>query len=410
MPTGVELPKRLISEPTSVIISMKIILWGKTKQVTRSEKICNEIGAKFFCKDFVYENLKYYNSENQRVELCDALFEYASIYVPLQIKERSKSKGKQEDAWLKEIVYDEAVRQIKTTIEAINNNNIVVNDLYHQTVKLKSGRLIFPVIVFDNPAITDYQRVIIDGNLKINVFKLEDYEAMMSAIMHPYDIIYYLQERVRWLGNSGLPHFIIGDGERSTILANIRSERDFATFFMQYIYEGKPNKQMQALQHLALIGKFRDNQIKKNPQYKRILEVLQLIEPKVADEFMGRFDYAWECACEDKFDFSKCVQVQYEGKKTSIVFFSVGRKAFANKEYYQVVADAKQLKQKADAVLLIVFVGDTLKCCNIDWFYYEKQYAPDAIVLEFYEKIGMFNGTMSFDIYEELCKKMLEGK
>lgn len=121
-------------------------------QVTKSEQICNEVGAKFFCKDFVYENLKYYNESNKRVELCDALFEYGSIYVPLQIKERSKNKGgKSENSWLDEIVYVEAFEQIKATIEAIRTNNIEVNDLYHQAVKLNKNNLIFPLIVFDNP-------------------------------------------------------------------------------------------------------------------------------------------------------------------------------------------------------------------------------------------------------------------
>lgn len=53
--------------------------------MTTSEQVCNEIGAKFFRKDFVYENLKYYNNSNNKVELCDALFEYASIYVPMGV-------------------------------------------------------------------------------------------------------------------------------------------------------------------------------------------------------------------------------------------------------------------------------------------------------------------------------------
>ena len=56
-------------------------------------RICNEIGSKFFCKDFVYENLKYYNDKNNKIELCDGLFEYCGTYVALQIKERDKSKS-----------------------------------------------------------------------------------------------------------------------------------------------------------------------------------------------------------------------------------------------------------------------------------------------------------------------------
>lgn len=375
--------------------------------MTTSEQICNEIGAKFFCKDYVYENLKYYNANNNKVELCDALFEYASIYVPIQIKERSKNKGnKAEESWLNEIVYGEAFNQIKATVKAIRTKDIEVSDLYHQKVQLCKDNLIFPMIVFDNPDITNYKRIIIDEELRINVFKLEDYESMMQAIIHPYDIIYYLQERVNWIQNYSLPNFVIGDGMQSTILATIETEQDFAEFFTQYIYEGQSNRQREALRHLALIGTFRDRLIKKVPNYKTILNILELIEPKVAYEFMARFDYAWKCACEDKFDFTKSIQVQFHGKKTDIVFFSVGRKELASKEYYEVLFDAKQLQHKSDAVLIFAFIGDGGNVCHNDWYYREKEYEEADDALKFYDAIGMFNGTMSYEIYDELCRKM----
>lgn len=376
--------------------------------MNKSEQICNEIGAKFFCKDFVYENLKYYNDSNKRVELCDALFEYASIYVPLQIKERSKDKGKKsEESWLDEIVYGDAIDQIKATVSAIRKNNISVNDLYHQPVKLNKNNLIFPMIVFDNSSVKDYKRVIVEGDLKINIFKIEDYEAMMDSIMHPYDIIYYLQERVSWINEHNLPNLIIGDGINSTMIATIDTEKDFSQFFRQYIYEGHSDKQREALRHLALIATFRERQVKKNPDYKQILKILQLIEPKIADEFMARFDYAWRCACEDKFDFTKAMQVILDGKSTSIVFFAVGRKELLTKNYYQVLCDAKQLQHKADAVLIISFIGDTNNCCRNDWVYFEKKYVPDKDALKFYETIGMFNGLMDYASYQQLCKNLL---
>lgn len=375
--------------------------------MTESERICNEIGAKFFCKDYVYENLKYHNAKNNKVELCDALFEYASIYVPLQIKERAKNKGnKTAESWLNEIVYGEAFNQIKATVKAIQINNIEVSDLYHQKVELCKDNLIFPMIVFDNPDITNYKRILIDGEMKINVFKLDDYEAMMQAIIHPYDIIYYLQERANWIQDYSLPNLVIGEGEHSTILASIKSEQDFAVFFMQCIYEGQSNKHREALRHLALIGTFRDRLIKKVPNYKIILNILELIEPKIADEFMKRFDYAWKCACEDKFDFTKSIQVQFKGKKTDIIFFSVGRKELFSKEYYEVLCDAKQLQHKADAVLIFAFIGDGGNECHNDWYYSEKGYEEADDALKFYDAIGMFNGTMNYEIYDELCRKM----
>ena len=127
--------------------------------MTRSEQICNEIGSKFFCKDFVYENLKYYNNSNNRVELCDALFEHGGMYLALQIKERASIKGtKSTEDWLREVVYGQAVEQIKTTINAIKDKHIQVNDLYHQKVDINNKNLIFPLIVFDNSEVTAYKR------------------------------------------------------------------------------------------------------------------------------------------------------------------------------------------------------------------------------------------------------------
>ena len=136
------------------------------------------------------------------------------------------------------------------------------------------------------------------------------------------------------------------------------------------------------------------------------LAILQLIEPKIALEFMARFDFAWKCACEDKFDFSKSMQVIYEGKKTSIVFFSIGRKELKDKACYQFLCDAKQLQQKADAVMLITFVGDENNCCRNDWFYLEKKCDNDEEMLKAYENIGMFNDLMDFGQYEYYCSQI----
>lgn len=66
--------------------------------MTESERICNKIGEKFFSKDYVYENLKYINDANNKVELCDALFESSNMYLAIQIKERNKNnQGKSDE-------------------------------------------------------------------------------------------------------------------------------------------------------------------------------------------------------------------------------------------------------------------------------------------------------------------------
>lgn len=361
--------------------------------MTQSETICNELGAKFFCKDFVYENLKYFNDKNNKVELCDGLFEYLDIYVALQVKERNaKNQGKSNEAWLNDVVYGEAVEQIKETIKAIKTNSITVNDLYHQPVKINSTYSVCPIIIFDNPTIIKYNRLVRLENAEktiVNVFNLSDYKAMMETLVHPYDIIYYLQERTSWLNKmQGLPNIVFGDGDNVSIISRIETEEDFASFFEKYIYDGFSNKKEDALQLWSLINKFREKQVKKYPQYKTILHLLQKIEPKQASPFMSRFWNSWNNACKNVIDFSKAICVLEKDKKTSIVFYSTTSE-LAKPDYYQMLCDAKQQQHKVDAVLLIVFIGESQTDCRIDWIYFNKPFVEEPDVLEDYIKMGL---------------------
>lgn len=377
--------------------------------MTNSERICNEIGSKFFCKDFVYEDLKYYNETNNKVELCDALFEHGGMYLVLQIKERSQNKGKRStEDWLSEVVYKQAVEQLITTIDAIKNKQIQVHDLYHQKVDIHNNNLIFPLIVFDNSEVISYKRSVNCNSTIIHVLSMVDYQSMMEVLVLPYDIFYYLQERSQWITDSGgLPHIVVGENENISIIANIKTEKDFANFFKSYTYDGDATNRDNALKILAIIGSFRERQVKKSAQYKTILRLLQLIAPKDATGFMERFDYAWNASCNNRFDYSKAVQLVVDGKKTSIVFFSLGTSPFANKRFYEILCDAKLLQHKANSVLLICFIGDNTKRCQIDWFYYEREYVEEPSILEFYNEVGMFSGGVNREIFEDMCKKFL---
>ena len=374
--------------------------------MTRSEQVCNEIGSKFFCKDFVYENLKYFNDYNNKVELCDALFEHGGTYLALQIKERSLSKGgKSTEVWLKDVVYGQAVEQIKSTIDAIKNKRIQVNDLYHQKVDIHNDNIIFPLIVFDNQDVTSYKRSVDYNGTIISVLSLTDYQSMMEVLILPNDIFYYLQERNKWLTNDGgLPHIVFGDNENLSIVAKIKTEKDFANFFKNYTYDGDTTDRDNALKLLAIIGAFREHQIKKDVQYKTILRLLQFIEPKGATGFMERFDFAWQASCNNKFDYSRAI---IDEKKTSIVFFSLGKSPFIDKRYYEILCDAKQLQHKSDSVLLICFIGDSSNKCQIDWIYYEREYIEAPKILEFYNDVGMFTGGVNREMYDKICNKML---
>ena len=373
--------------------------------MTQSERICNEIGSKFFCKDFVYENLKYFNKKNCKVELCDGLFEYSGTYIILQIKEREKTKSiVNDEAWLKEVVYKTAVSQIKETIKGIQNDNICVNDLYHQPVMLQKDYLIYSVIIFDNKNISKYKKVVESDNIKINVFSIEDYKIMMESLIHPYDIISYLYYRLQ----TSIPNILIGNNSSSITISNITSEKDFAESFSQLIYNNNYKLRKDALQMLALIDRYKPNLIKNNQHYKKILEVLQMIKPEDSSTFMDRFWSTWNKACKNEFDSSKNLLLKTEkGEKIGITFFSIGTEKVKDPRYYEILCDAKQLQNELDTVILIVFIGSMDKTCQIDWIYYKKEYKKDEEALNFYREIGIFNGAIDRKLYDELADKML---
>ena len=59
---------------------------------------------------------------------------------------------------------------------------------------------------------------------------------MMETLVHPYDIIYYLQERTAWLNQmQGLPNIVFGESGNVSIISRIETEEDFASFFEKYI-------------------------------------------------------------------------------------------------------------------------------------------------------------------------------
>lgn len=374
--------------------------------MTESEKLCNEIGAKFFCKDYVYQGLKYRDEKNNKLELCDGLFEYSEMYMALQIKERSKeTNGKTEESWLSDVVYGVAVNQILNTIKGIKNIEIEVRDLFQQRVLLHKDYSIYPVIVFKNNKIKEYEKVINVDGVKINIFSMNDYEKMMNAILHPFDIFYYLTQRANYITTS-LPSIVISDINNIQAIANIGGEEDFANIIMYTKYKGDFSFKENALRILSIIENFRKKQSKVNPEYKNILNILQKIEPNCATGFMERFYYARIKAIEDKFDITKAIQLLIDDKKTDIVFCSIGKVPFKNPKNYEIICDAKQLQHKSDNMVLISFIGIDSDKFLIDWIYYEKQYEEDKEAYMCYDKLGLYDGRITRELFDEMCSNI----
>ena len=314
---------------------------------------------------------------------------------------------------MEEVVYGEAVRQISNTIFALQNKSIIVSDLRHSKVNLNQSYQIIPIIVFLNEEIVQYKRFVLVDDKVVNIFSLADFSSMLNIIIHPYDIIEYLSLRDKWLlGAKGLPTFAIGDSENTVLLSKIDNEQDFISFFEEFSYYNDMSARNNSLRLLSIISKYKERESKKykgyDRNYKKIIKILQSIGPDLATGFMERFDYGWKNSFNDVFDFSKCIQLISNEIKTDIVFFSLGKTEFENKKYYEILRDAKQLQHKSDNILLICFVGCENDNCQIDWVYFEGKHEYNESLLKMYEDLGMFNGGVSREFYETMCKKCID--
>ena len=385
--------------------------------MTNSERICNEVGQRFFCKDFVYSNLTYFNSDNNKVELCDGLFEYACTYLILQIKERNKNKRtKSDENWLKDKVYGKAVQQIRATIDGIRNNKITIRDGYNQEDTINSDFLLYPVIVFDNPQITDYKKTVslTDKKIKISVFSLNDYEVMMNVCKHPYDILAYLKYRCDSADDT-LPGLFIGEGDTTTIMANINSESDFAESIIHFMHIDDVRTRPNSLALMRLISLFKEKQNKNIPHYKTILRILQAIEPSKAPMFMECIEQICADAKSNIFKYSKIIGIvpkpdSIMQKSIGIVFFSIGDKPLEDAEYYNIIADMKRIKYDLDIVVIISCVANNDGTVLLNWYYNE---APDdrsqrEYFLKMYRDVGLFSN-ISKEYFENVCSHLIYG-
>ena len=370
--------------------------------MTESEYICNELGDKYFGKDYTYENLFYWNAHNKKIELCDALFEYSGTYIAIQIKERGKNKGsKSESDWIEKKVYEEACDQIQNTVNTILNTSIAINDRCHQKIDTNKNYLIYPVIVFKNENINEYKRVIELDKYSINVFSEQDFNQILIKARHPHDILMYFNYRIEMLCQE-LPQLVLIENENEITYAAVNSEADICENFMMSIYGNNMKLQSDALWLVEVIKNYRSKRIKKHKDYKSILNILQLIKPCDASVFRERFTFAWGKALNDEFDFSKSIIIVENNKRTGIVFFAVGKAKFKCDNPYLILSDAKQLNSELDEVVVIAFYGEDINNYLIEWAYCTKPYKRDDKYLKFYSDLGFYSGCLSKAVYRKL--------
>ena len=207
--------------------------------MTKSE-IKTEIKSKrVFLPEFVQYSIKYKGIKGED-ELCDCLLEFQNTYFAIEVKERNENcKGKNSGNWYKNKIEKNAVDRIVKFYRLYKQSDkLSFYDENGNTVTIDSKNETIPIIVFDNPEIKEYKRIVYCSRINryINVFSMEDFNEAFDTLLIPYEIRQYLLFRESLLCKNDVDlksHLIIGDYGDKTILwgGGINSEAELAQYY-----------------------------------------------------------------------------------------------------------------------------------------------------------------------------------
>lgn len=312
-------------------MAIRIIIGGEGV-MTKSEKICSVLAQMFFYEEFVYDNLCFFREDGSQVELADVLINLDDVLIVIQIKERNSAKQTNlvevERRWLHSKI-KKAKSQVFKTINYITGDKLpyFVNTKGQQ-LNINQQAILFPIIIFDNDTIKDYQKVIHSRsrNLDIHCFSISDFQAICRLLWTPIEIVDYLQYRGGYF-QSNLDSISKARGSISINTTNsapdAKTEILFAQNYIDREYgetifelEDRPLKLFQYLltemkNHLV---------IDQDPRYIVIMALLSKLSRMEIYYFMERLSLALQEAKNNVFYYSHyMINV---ARKTGIVFMS----------------------------------------------------------------------------------------
>lgn len=204
--------------------------------MTNSEKLTSIIAEKFFLPQYIYTDV-FAKTNNQENEFCDCLLEFESVYVIIQIKERGEKTTATEQEWFAKKVVKKAKKQLRDTMAFYADTS---NTIFSKTTDLiiDRSKTIIPVIVFLNPDLFNYERVVRSNTLDkvINIFSYADFETMLQTIILPYDIVFYLQYRLAFEQRDSGKIIVDDIDNNTTFISKPTTEKDYAQMFLARNY------------------------------------------------------------------------------------------------------------------------------------------------------------------------------
>ena len=259
--------------------------------MTKSEKICNELGKLYFYKELVKSDLVYIiNEKNEEKELADVILRVGNYILPIQIKEMQDT-SKDINKWLDKKVYKNAKNQTKETCKNILTDIKFKNETNSDILEDIQECEIIPIIIFDVSNIElEYKKIYItsDNMLLIHIFNLLDFQKMCNKLISSMEMIRYIKNRVGYVNKSLL---IFQRNSEITIIKN-KHESDMLLYYTKFYNLDLNDKNTEKLvkfnTYLTLFEKHCSN---KKENYKVMIKILSQFYIKKIYYFIDRLDY-----------------------------------------------------------------------------------------------------------------------
>lgn len=315
--------------------------------MTKSEKICEELGRMYFFKEMIKSDLIYISENKEEKELADIILRVGNFIIPIQIKE--KTNNNEIDKWLNNKVYKKAKQQTKETCHQILKKINFKSDINFDILDNINNCTIIPIIIFDiQNAILKYKRVYVSSNfdLMIHIFNINDFKKMCEMLISPMEMIRYLDERKQYINYSLLTYEC---GEKLIIAKNDQEESMLTFYIQKYDLDINYENKLKLLKFNTYLSLFEEHCINNKKEYKIFIKKLSSFFVKKIYCFIDRIDLIIEKGNKKQLYWNSYIIDDQQ----SILFISLPKEK-CNVQFINFIGNLFMYHFKINNVLLII--------------------------------------------------------
>lgn len=317
--------------------------------MTKSEKICEDLGKMYFFKEMVKSDLIYISEGKDEKELADIILRVGNFILPIQIKEKTSNSNDDIVKWLNNKVYKKAKQQTKETCQQILKEIKFKNSINSDILNDIENCNIIPIIIFDiQNEITKYKKIYISSNsdLLIHIFNIKDFKKMCEMLIAPMEMVRYLEERKYYVNYSLLTY---EQTEKIVLVKNEQEENMLIFYIQKYDLNIEEENQLKLLKFNAYLSLFEEHCIKNKNEYKIFIKKLSNFYVKKIYCFIDRIDLIIEKGNKKQLYWNSYIVDDQQ----SILFISLPREKY-NIQFIGFIGNLFMYNFKINNVLIII--------------------------------------------------------